>query len=165
MASPYIVTVVLNTNHRADTLACLASLHQLTYKHYKIIVLDNASTDGSVEAIRARFPTVQIIALTDNRGYAGNNNVGIHAAVAQGADWVLVLNEDTLLAPDCFTRLMEVGESDPRIGIVGPMVYQADEPQVIQSAGGLLDAHWAAVHRGQNELDAGQGDVPVTVEI
>jgi GT2 family glycosyltransferase len=76
----------------------------------------------------------------------------------------LVLNEDTLLALDCFTRLMEVGESDARIGIIGPMVYHADEPQVIQSAGGVLDAHWSAVHRGQNELDAGQYAQPQRVD-
>ena len=60
----------------------------------------------------------------------------------RGADWIFVLNEDTVLAPDCLTRLVEVGQSDPRIGIVGPMVYHHDEPEVIQSAGGRLDHNW-----------------------
>lgn len=151
-----IFTVILNTNRRDDTLACLEALHHSTYKQHTIIVLDNASTDGSVEAIEAGFPQVEIIHLKENKGYAGNNNVGIAAAIAQGADWVYVLNEDTIQAPDCLEHLVAVGESDPNVGIVGPMVYHADNPDVIQSAGGWIDHHWQAGHKGQNDLDKGQ---------
>ena len=96
-------------------------------------------------AIRADFPEVQIIELVENLGYAGNNNVGIEAAVAQGADWVLVLNEDTILDPECLAHLVQVGESDERIGIVGPMVYHHDEPNIIQSAGGYLGRYWLSI--------------------
>ena len=156
MTNPHVFTVVLNSNRREDTLACLASLHQLTYPTHTIIVLDNASTDGSVEAILASFPSVQIIHLADNRGYAGNNNVGIRAAMEQGADWVFVLNEDTSLDPMCLTHLVTTGESDSRIGIVGPLVYHHNEPAVIQSAGGRLDEWWFGSHLGQNEADQGQ---------
>ncbi len=77
MPQPYIITVILNTNRREDTLACLASLERNTYRDHHIIVLDNASSDGSVPAIRSAFPAVQIIELTENLGYAGNNNVGM----------------------------------------------------------------------------------------
>ena len=119
MSQPHVVTVILNTNRREDTLACLASLHRGDYPKHTIIVLDNASTDGSVEAVRQSFPAVEILSLAENRGYAGNNNVGIEAALARGADWVFVLNEDTLLATDCLTQLVAIGESDARIGIVG----------------------------------------------
>lgn len=156
MHKAHIFTVILNTNRRDDTLACLEALHQSTYKRHTIIVLDNASTDGSVEAIAAAFPQVEIIHLKENKGYAGNNNVGIAAAIAQGADWVYVLNEDTLQTPDCLDHLLAVGESDPNIGIVGPMVYHADNPDVIQSAGGWIDHHWQAGHKGQNDPDQGQ---------
>ena len=156
MSQPLIISVILNTNRREDTLECLDSLAQNSYQNHQIIVLDNASTDGSVEAIRAAFPAVQIIGLTDNRGYAGNNNVGIEAAITQGADWVFVLNEDTILAPDCLTKLVQVGESDSKIGIVGPMVYHHDEPEVIQSAGGSFGRYWESVHLAQNEPDQGQ---------
>ena len=154
--SPQVAVVILNTNRRNDTLACLESLNRSTYENLAITVLDNASTDGSVEAIRAQFPQVQVVPLSENKGYAGNNNVGIRLAVAQGADWVFVLNEDTLLAPDCIEQLVAAGTSHPQIGIVGPMVYHADEPDVIQSAGGLLDAAWRPKHAGQNEPDTGQ---------
>lgn len=164
MAQPYIISVILNTNRRQDTLECLASLEQNRYNNHHEIVLDNSSTDGSVEAIRARFPAVQIIQLAENRGYAGNNNTGIEAALAQGADWVFVLNEDTLLAPDCLARLAEAGESDPQIGIVGPMVYHHDEPDVIQSAGGKLGRYWESVHLAKDEPDQGQFDQPHLVD-
>jgi len=164
MAQPYVITIILNTNRRADTLECLTSLLQSTYARHKAIVLDNHSTDGSVEAIRAAFPTVEIVALEQNLGYAGNNNVGIELALSQGADWVFVLNEDTILDPGCLEQLITVGESDPRIGIVGPMVYHHDEPSVIQSAGGWLGPKWNSLHLAKDEPDRGQFSTPHTVE-
>lgn len=164
MTTPLVITVILNTNRRDDTLACLASLTESTYANHRIIVLDNASTDGSAVAIAAAYPDVQIIPLTANLGYAGNNNVGIVEAVAQGAEWVFVLNEDTILAPDCLAEMVRVGESDPHIGIVGPMVYHHNEPEVIQSAGGALGPHWESRHIAQNEPDNGQFAQPRAVD-
>ncbi|MBX3058783.1 MAG: glycosyltransferase family 2 protein, partial [Anaerolineae bacterium] len=157
---PFVVTVILNTNRRDDTLACLESLLQSDYPNQQTIVLDNHSTDGSVEAIQVAFPQVAIIPLTENLGYAGNNNVGIRTAVAQNADWVFVLNEDTILAPDCLTKMIAVGESDPQIGILGPLVYHHDEPNIIQSAGGVFGPYWESTHLAQNEPDQGQFDQP-----
>ena len=162
--SPRVISVILNTNRREDTLACLASLKASTYAFAGVLVLDNASKDGSVEAIRSEYPDVEIIPLTQNLGYAGNNNVGIRAALERNADWVFVLNEDTILAPDCLTHLVAVAESDPRIGIVGPMVYHFDEPDVIQSAGGKLGPHWESLHLGQNEHEPGGWVLPHEVD-
>lgn len=164
MTRPLIINVILNTNRCEDTLACLASLQEATYPNHKTIVLDNASTDGSVEAIREQFPNVQVIQLKENLGYAGNNNVGIEAAIRQAADWVFVLNEDTILAPDCFERMIEAAEEDAKIGIMGPTVYHYDEPNVIQSAGGRLTPTWSSIHLGQNETDLSQYDRPRQVE-
>jgi GT2 family glycosyltransferase len=163
-ASPCIFSVILNSNRREDTLQCLASLASGTYRHHKVMVLDNSSTDGSVDAIHVAFPNVQVVELPTNLGYAGNNNVGIQAAMNQGADWILVLNEDTIVDADCLTRLVEIGESDARIGIVGPMVYHHGEPTVIQSAGGTITGRWEALHLAQNETDRGQFDGPHAVD-
>lgn len=156
MTQPRVISVVLNTNRKSDTLACLESLAQSNYSHHETIVLDNHSTDGSVQDIHAAFPAIEMIELSENHGYAGNNNVGIRAAMARSADWVLVLNEDTILDPDCLTEMIRIGESDPRIGMVGPMVYHFDEPDTIQSAGGLLCSGWNSDHHGKNERDVGQ---------
>jgi GT2 family glycosyltransferase len=156
ITQPLLFTVILNTNRREDTLACLESLLNNSYTNHRALVLDNASSDGSVEAIQARYPTVTVISLEKNLGYAGNNNVGIQAALAQGAEWVFVLNEDTILAEDCLAELVTAAKADPQIGILGPMVYHHNEPAVIQSAGGKLGPKWESIHIGQNELDQGQ---------
>ena len=164
MDPPQVVTVILNTNHREDTLGLLDSLYKNSYANHRAIVLDNASQDGSVAAIRSAFPQTQVIELEHNLGYAGNNNAGVRAALDLGADWVFVLNEDTLLAPDCLEELVRVGESDLQIGVLGPMVYHYDEPGMIQSAGGKISKNWQAWHLAQNEADQGQYPVPHSVD-
>ncbi len=156
LSAPLVVVVILNTNRREDTLAALESLFRSDYPNQRVIVLDNASTDGSPQAIRSEYPEVEVIALERNLGYAGNNNVGIEAALARHADWVFILNEDTVMAPDCIRQLVEAGEKDAQVGMLGPMVYHYDEPGVIQSAGGKMDNAWRAWHLAQNELDLGQ---------
>ena len=164
MAPPLVITIILNTNRREDTLAALASLQKAHYGNHQVIVLDNASTDNSVAAIRSQYPDVQVIELERNLGYAGNNNVGIRVAVERGADWVFVLNEDTIVDPECLSRLVEVVEANPQVGIVVPMVYHYDEPGVIQSAGGMLNRRWHSVHLGQNQEDRGQYSTPRQVD-
>lgn len=161
---PLVCCIILNTNRRDDTLECLTSLHAGTYRNFRVIVLDCQSTDGSVEAVRRAYPNVQIVSLQENRGYAGNNNVGIRAAIEQGAEWVFVLNEDTVLAPDCLERLIGVAASDASIGIAGPLVYHHDEPDVIQSAGGEINRFWQASHYRQNKRDDGSLAGPRTVQ-
>jgi GT2 family glycosyltransferase len=153
---PLVVTVILNTNRRDDTLACLSSLAGSSYPNHRVIVLDNQSTDGSAGVIREQHPGVQVLTLAANRGYAGNNNTGISEALNQAADWVFVLNEDTVLDAACLAELVRAGEGDVRIGAVGPLVYHHSEPGVIQSAGGQLGPRWESRHAGQNEPDVGQ---------
>ncbi|MFC2043512.1 glycosyltransferase family 2 protein [Chloroflexota bacterium] len=164
MPQPLVISIILNTNRRADTLACLASLQASKYENREVIVLDNNSTDGSPQAIRSEFPNVRIIPIKENLGYAGNNNVGIRAALELGAEWVFILNEDTILDPDCLELLVQAGERDARTGILGPMVYHHDEPDLIQSAGGMLGAYWQGCHLGQNRRDLGQYHEPHCVD-
>lgn len=161
---PLVVCVVLNSNRRSDTLECLQSIQHSSYGNVLTLLLDCQSQDGSVEAVRSAYPQVTVIELTDNRGYAGNNNVGIRAAVEMGAEWIFVLNEDTVLAPTCLERLLQVAVSDNRIGIIGPMVYHHDEPDVIQSAGGGLSRWWEGFHAGLNQRANGQFTAPRAVQ-
>jgi GT2 family glycosyltransferase len=135
-----------------------------TYPCLSILVLDNASTDGSVEAIRQEYPDVEVCSLQENKGYNGNNNVGIQKALDDGADWVFILNEDTTLSEECISHLVQAGESDPKIGIVGPLVYHYYEPGIIQSAGVVTNRWWRSTHIGSNEEDNHQYDLPRTVD-
>ncbi len=164
ISQPLVVSVILNTNRRIDTLECLDSLRRNSYSNQKVIVLDNHSTDGSVAEIRRSYPEVQIIELAENRGYAGNNNVGIEAAMKIGADWIFVLNEDIILHEDCVCSLVALGQSDEKIGVIGPLVYHHDEPEYIQSAGGMLRKNWDTWHIAQNEKDKGQVTAPRDVD-
>jgi GT2 family glycosyltransferase len=161
---PGVAVVILNTNRRKDTLECLQSVSSNRYKPLSIIVIDNSSTDGSVEAIRTSFPEVQVFILEKNKGYAGNNNVGIDLAIKNAADWILVVNEDTIMSPDCIEALVTAVEGFPEIGVVGPLVYHNDEPDVIQSAGALMDKNWRPYHIGQNEKDSHQYSEPRFVD-
>jgi len=160
----HVVAVILNTNRRADTLACLESLARSQVLRPGILVLDNASTDGSVEAIRAMFPDVEIHPLAQNLGYAGNNNVGIRRALAMGAEWVLLLNEDVVVDANALRAMLEAAGGRANVGFVGPMVYHYDEPEIIQSAGGRLGPGWQAIHVGQNTVDRGEFASPRSVE-
>ena len=119
---------------------------------------------GFLAAACEKYADIQIVTLKENLCYAGNNNLGIEIAISQGADWVLLLNDDTLLESSCLSHIMKVAISNPSIGILGPMVYHFDEPDVIQSAGGLLGKDWRNFHLGQNELDVGQFQEPHEVQ-
>lgn len=163
MSEPLVAVLILNTNKRDDTLACLRSLADQSWRRLDVIVLDNHSTDGSVEAIRAEHPSVTVVSLADNRGYAGNNNVGIELARQRGADWVFVLNEDTIVDRRCIEALVQHGEQHPELGVLGPLVLHHDEPAVIQSAGGWFDEAWEAGHLGANADDQGQYREPYVV--
>jgi GT2 family glycosyltransferase len=154
MLQPLVVTVILNNQRCEDTLACLASLAQSTYPQMRHIVLHLGTVD-EMATIQSAYPAAHITHLQDNLGYAGNNNIGIRMALEMGADWVFVLNEDTVIDADCTQALLDGAQQDERIGVLGPTTYQADEPNVIQSAGGELTPLWHSRHLGQNELDAG----------
>ncbi len=156
MNEPFVMVVILHFGRVQDTLECLESLSRNDYKNFKTIVLNSTMSRDATEIIRTKFPEVELIELSENLGYAGNNNIGIGVAVKRGADWVFVLNYDTILDPACLTNLVKSGKGHPEIGIVGPLVYHHDEPNVIQSAGGMLGKYWQSSHLGKDQLDQGQ---------
>lgn len=163
---PQVMIIVLNWNGLNDTLDCLESLEQLDYQNYKVVVVDNGSVDGSVPVIRERFPGVAIIENGENLGYAGGNNVGLRHALRQEADYALLLNNDTEAAPDFLWRLLEVTQADLQVGVTGPVIYYYDQPEVIWSAGGVIDWRRGDARMvGLNERDVGQfGNEPREVD-
>jgi hypothetical protein len=163
---PQVAIIVLNWNGRDDTLACLGSLSHLDYPNHEIVVIDNGSADDSVAAVQAAFPSVTLIEAGDNLGFAGGNNLGLERAQAMHADYALLLNNDTEVAPDCLSQLVEAAEADPKVGVVGPMIYYFAQPELIWSAGGGVDWRWGDTHMiGIGEPDRGQfGDQPRSVD-
>jgi hypothetical protein len=141
MACSKVGIVIVNWNGKDDVFRCLASVISSNYINFDILVVDNGSVDGSVEAICDRYPSIQVIKLDKNLGYTGGNNLGIRWALNSGADWVLLLNNDTVMDPDTLDCLLEAADQDPKAGILGPTVYYMDMPDVIQSAGEFYDHH------------------------
>jgi GT2 family glycosyltransferase len=138
---PLVYVVILNWNNAPDTIECIQSLRKSHYQRYIPLVVDNGSTNGSVEEIRSNFPSIDVIEIEANSGYAVGNNVGIQCALDNEADYVLILNNDTLVAPSMLGKLIEFAESKPNAGMVGPKMYCANSDDTIFAAGSFIE--WA----------------------
>jgi GT2 family glycosyltransferase len=162
---PKVTIIVLNWNGARHTLSCLYSLAKTTYSNYSVMVIDNGSSDDSVASIRSAFPELQLLETGQNLGYAGGNNVGIREALTQGAEYVWILNNDTVVDPRCLQHMVETAELDRSIGMVGSKIYYLDAPQTIWYAGGTVDLRCGSTgHIGKDETDQGQYDVRCETE-
>ncbi|MCK6556417.1 glycosyltransferase family 2 protein [Candidatus Binatia bacterium] len=135
---PRVAVVILNWNGRDDILNCVSTLPRLTYPNYSATVVDNASADGSVEALRERFPRQRVLVMEKNLGFCGGNNRGIRDALANGADYVLLLNNDTEMHPELISELVRVAVTDARIGAVGAKNLRLEDPSEVWGAYGRL---------------------------
>lgn len=136
-SAPGVCIIILNWNGLADTIECLESLKQLTYPNYRIVVVDNASSGNDVEMLKQRYGDyAHIIANDRNYGFPEGNNIGIRYALNEGADYVLLLNNDTVVDPEFLSELVTVAESDESIGIAGSKIYFYGSPNRIQTTGG-----------------------------
>lgn len=172
-----IAIVILNWNGKENSLYCLKSIEKLQMSNVKcqIYVVDNGSSDGSVEALRrTKIPKLefQLIENKKNLGYSGGNNVGIKRALKGGAEYVVILNNDTILDKNLIAGLLKTFEDHQNAGIVSPKIYFAkgfefhkdrykknELGKVVWYAGGEID--WdnvLASHRGVDEVDRGQYD-------
>ncbi len=115
--------------------ACLDSLCRQSHKCLEILVVDNGSTDGSFEFVRENYPNVKLIENGKNLGFAEGNNVGIRNVLNGGADYVLLLNNDTVSEPDAVERMIEAFGRDGTVGIVGPMIRDLDKRSKIVELG------------------------------
>jgi GT2 family glycosyltransferase len=121
-----------------------------------VIVVDNASTDGTPEHVHSTFPQAHLVAAETNLGYACGNNIGIRAAMDRNAGFVWVLNNDVTVDVSCLSLLLDAAHANPDAALLGPLVYHFEEPTMIQSAGGVLPRDWHSYHRAANEPDHGQ---------
>lgn len=128
---PKVFIVILNWNQGAMTLDCLRSLQSLNYANYQVVLVDNGSTDGSPDLVRAQFPECILIESKVNLGYSEGNNLGIRYALEHGADFLLLLNNDTLVDGEMLTRLVQAAQSDPQVGITGPTMFYANPPDML----------------------------------
>lgn len=158
--APRIAVVVLNWNGKALTLDCVRSLLEIQTPNVETIVVDNASSDGSAQAVRESFgDQVTVIVNDENLGFAAGNNVGIQFALGRGADFVLLLNNDTVVDADLINGMLRPFDTNTDVGITGPKIYYHDPPEQIWFAGGeVFLARGVSRHIGIRETDRGQFD-------
>jgi GT2 family glycosyltransferase len=152
--------VVLNWNGLADTRALLPTLARCRMPdgwRSHVLVVDNGSTDGSADALAREFPDVELLALPDNRRFAGGNNLGLARALERGADAIMLLNNDTEADPALCERLLLALDQDGGAAAVAPLIYFGAPSQVIWYAGARCSpALGLAQHRGLREIDSGR---------
>jgi GT2 family glycosyltransferase len=143
-ADPSVCCVIVNWNGWRDTLDCLASLRDQEYGNLQILVVDNGSTDDSVERIRSAFPEARLIETGKNLGFSSGCNVGLRAALAGNAEFVWLLNNDTVCPPDTLRKLIRRAVARPDAGLVGTVLFYAHDPTKVQAWGGGRIWPWIA---------------------
>ena len=144
---PQVSCIILNWNCWAHTIECLSALKECTYQRMTLIVVDNGSTDNSVAQIRSAFPGVLVLESGKNLGFAGGNNAGIRHALAHGADYVWLLNNDTKPDPHALAELVAKALTDTKIGAVASICYYADAPSTVQAWAGARVNLWTGSAR------------------
>ncbi|MBN1928350.1 MAG: glycosyltransferase family 2 protein [Chlorobiaceae bacterium] len=155
--------IVLSWNGAADTLACLASLAKVERPEFTTLLVDNASTDGTVALVRRAFPQVEILELPRNLGFAGGNNAAFRSLRGRGFDSVVFLNNDTVVDPEFLQPLLDELKK-AWVGIAVPKILYMDDPGRIWYAGGVLKpATGLIAHTGIRQPDGPRFDMPKPV--
>jgi GT2 family glycosyltransferase len=159
--APLVAAVVVSHDGLAYTRACLASLRASTGVRLHVIVVDNASREEERRALAAEYagaPDVEVLQLDENRHFAGGVNAGAARGIALGAGFLMILNNDTELAPDCLSLLVAAATREHDAGIVGPALLDVREPDRALSLGERYSAWSLAVPRTLLRVrDAGDG--------
>lgn len=152
---PYVSIIIVNYNGGLLVERCLRSVLKTNFFPFDVLVVDNASSDGSPDLIAKHFPSVRLIRLLGNLGYAGANNVGIRAATGK---YLVLLNSDTEVEPEWLTHLVEVAERRPDAAFLQPKILFLDKHAMINSAGNAIHFAGFGLCRGISSRDEGQYD-------
>jgi len=150
-----VVIVVLNWNGKKNTIECLMSLKNVDYPRFEIIVVDNASTDGSQISVKETFPDITLIESRENMGFGPGLNAGLRKAKTRAPDYVLCMNNDVIVDKDFLKEMVKVGEMGAKIGGLAPMEYVHDDPDRINYAGGIMRPFGDKIF-GHGKIDRGQ---------
>ncbi len=142
---PIVHAVILTFDHYEDTHECLESVFAAEYPDIKVVIVDNGSSDGTQERVRQDFPSVHVIENGQNIGVPAGYNIGFQYALEQGADYILMLNNDTVIPADMIQELLSVGGEDPSTGIIMPKVLYHGSDDRVWSSGGRYRAFPPAI--------------------
>ena len=134
-SSPLFWVITLGLNNSADTIECINSLKRLDYSKFHILYIDNGSREEEFRKVATAFEDIHIIRMAENVGMARGFNAGIAHALAQGAEYVFMINNDTIVDRGLLRRLADAGERDVNPTVLVPKIYYYDDRDVIWSAG------------------------------
>lgn len=147
VSAPVIVCILVHWNNFPDTDACLTALAAQTYSNLRILIVDNASTDGSLALLRSAHPAITFIANPRNEGFPKACNLAARHPLAASADFLWLLNNDTVPPPETAARLAATAQAQPHAGIVGGVLYYLHAPAKIQAWGGGSINRWTGYSR------------------
>lgn len=150
-----ISVIIVNLNGSEYLPDCLNSLSVQTFRDFEVIIVDNGSTDGSLDLLRNQFGWVGVIPLEENTGFARGNNIGLESSSAR---YIATLNNDTIADRDWLKSLIEAAEADEKIGMVASKILLGREGNELDSAGMLVYPDGMTRQRGRGEPDRGQFD-------
>ncbi len=127
---PLVYIIVLNYNGLEWLKKCIPSLLTTDYQNYKILLVDNNSTDESIQYTKNNFPGIEILKLDKNLGYAGGNNKGLRYAYRHNAEYIAVINNDTEVDPNWLNKLVQIGENNFAAGAMGPLILSGDRKYI-----------------------------------
>jgi len=160
-----VVAVVLNWNGMDVIETCLDSLIASRDVNMHVLVVDNGSTDGSIEYVGEHYPEVTQLELGENTGFCEGNNRGMQWALDSGADYIFMANNDIKVDPFAVAELVKAAVENPDAGAVGSKIYFMDKPDIIQSAGVEINREkLLGQHRGAREKDDGKFDTMEPVD-
>ena len=156
---PLVYIILVNYNGYEDTIECVKSLKSVSYSNYKIVIVDNASTNNSLTYLKSSLKECIIIESKENLGFAGGNNLGIDYALNNGSEYVMLLNNDTLVESNFLELMLRKFKENTDIGLVGCKIMYYPKKDVIWYGGGYIDwFKFIAVHHGAKQVDNGQCD-------
>jgi len=160
-----LCVVIVNWNLKQDTAECLSSVQLSDHPNYQVLVVDNGSSDGSVDLIRSLHPAVHILPQATNLGFAKAANLGIRKARDGGAEDVFLLNNDTVVDPQMLRRVAATAESAPQAGLIAPMVLYYARRDRIWNLGGRRRRFWPVpLTLGHDRVDDGRYAEPFEVD-
>ena len=136
--TPSVTVIILNWNGYDDTYECIESLQRITYKNCEILLIDNGSDTENILKLENKFEKIKIIRSKENLGYSGGNNIGINYALQQNADFILLLNNDTIVEPDFLNYLISEMLENTSVGITVPKINYYKNPELVWYAGGYI---------------------------
>lgn len=152
MKEPLVYIVLVNYNGYKDTIECIESLKNIEYKNYKIIVVDNASSDESIDILSKQYNDIKLIKSKENLGFSGGNNLGIKEAVDKKAEFILLLNNDTTVEPNFLNNIVFKSIEDKNVGMaIGKILYYKEKNKIWYGGGEIVDKKGDSIHIGFNE--------------